>query len=325
MAGPESVKRSFGQIVYLKQLQTFLAIAECGSATKAAQVLRIVQPAISRQMRMLEDELGTSLFHRERTGMELTDAGRILLGHAKRVMRELDEARAQMHPAGSVVAGFVRIGMPASTCDLLAGELVATIKRRHPQVLMSLDSGYAGLLQSALIAGELDVAIINDPQPSPLIEAQYVLNEQLFLVGPANCGLTPDRAQPLSVLRGKALVLPAVPHAIRATVDHACASKNIELEVVAEVNSTQMQLSLVRHGVGWTVMPSAGISADLAQGLLSGAPLEGVTLQRHLALCLPMTRQISAATRCVTSALLELGELAVREGRWPGAKWVFSS
>ncbi len=69
-------------------------------------MLRIVQPAISRQMRMLEDELETSLFHRERTGMELTDAGRILLGHAKRVMRELDEARAQIQPAGSVVAGL---------------------------------------------------------------------------------------------------------------------------------------------------------------------------------------------------------------------------
>lgn len=305
-----------------KQLQTFLAIVECGSATKAAQLLHIVQPAISRQMRMLEEELGTTLFVRERNGMELTDAGRVLLEHARRVMRELEEARAQMQPTSTVVTGFVRVGMPASACDLLAGELVATIKRRHPQIRMGLHSGYGGPLQAALQAGELEVALVNDPQASPLIETRYVLNEQLFVVGPPHCGLSPDHPEPLTILKGKPMVLPTAPHAMRSTVEHACALENIELEVVAEVNSTQMQLSLVRHGVGWTVMPSAGLSDDLSEGSLSGAPLESAKLQRHLALCLPMTRHTSAATRCVTTALIDLIQVAVRDGRWPGSKLV---
>ncbi len=304
-----------------KQLQTFLAIAECGSATKAAQMLHIVQPAISRQMRILEEELGTSLFHRERSGMELTEAGRILLDHAKRVMRELDEARAQLQPSSSTVSGFVRIGMPASTCDLLAGELVATVKHRHPQIRMGMYSGFGGFLQKALLNGELEAAIVNDPEASPLLETRYVLNEQLFLIGPPDSGLRPDLALPLSLLKNKPLVLPAAPHAMRSTIERACALANIELEVVAEVNSMHMQRSLVRHGVGWTIMPSTSFFEDLSQGALSGAPLDSDLLQRHLALCLPMARPTSAATRCVTAILMELIEQRVGEGRWPGARW----
>ena len=305
-----------------KQLQTFLAIAECGSATKAAQMLHIVQPAISRQMRILEEEVGTTLFHRERSGMELTEAGRVLLGHAKRVMRELDEARAQLQPSSAVVSGFVRMGMPASTSDLLAGELVASIKSRHPQIRIGLHVGYGEYLQSAILAGELDLAIINDPQPSPLMETRYLLNEQLFLVGPPDSGLQTDQPLPLSAIKGKPMVLPAAPHAMRSTIERACAMENIELDVATEVNSMQLQLSLVRQGVGWTVMPSAGLSKDLALGSLTGSPLASNLLQRHLALCLPMTRQTSPATRCVTAILLELTQRAVDEGLWPSARWV---
>jgi DNA-binding transcriptional LysR family regulator len=305
-----------------KQLHTFLAIAECGSATKAAHMLHIVQPAISRQMRILEEELGSVLFHRERSGMELTDAGRILLEHARRVMRELDEARAQLQPPSAVVSGFVRLGMPASTCDLLAGELVATVKQRHPQIRIGMYSGFGGFLQKALLNGELEVAIVNDPEPSPLLETRYVVNEQLFLIGPADSGLRPDQALPLSMLRGKPMVLPAPPHAMRSTIERACALANVELEVVAEVNSMHMQRSLVRHGVGWTIMPSASFFDDLSQGELAGAPLASDMLQRHLALCLPVTRQTSAATRCVTAILLELTQREVEEGHWPSARWV---
>ncbi|MEI7784437.1 MAG: LysR substrate-binding domain-containing protein [Betaproteobacteria bacterium] len=305
-----------------KQLQTFLAIAECGSATKAAQMLHIVQPAISRQMRILEDELGTSLFYRERNGMELTDAGRILLEHAKRVMRELDEARAQLQPSSSVVSGHVRLGMPASTCDLLAGELVATVKQRHPQIRMAMLSGFGGFLEKSLLNGELELAIVNDPEASPLLETRYVINEQLFLIGPAGSGLRPDQPLPLSALRGKPMVLPVAPHAMRTNIERACALANVQLDVVAEVNSMHMQRSLVRYGVGWTVMPSASFFEDLKQGALTGAPLESDMLQRHLALCLPVTRQTSAATRCVAEILLELTRKAVQGGGWHSAGWV---
>ena len=318
----EALKTRRPQPMDFKQLQTFLTIAECGSATKAAQLLHIVQPAISRQMRLLEEDLGAPLFVRERNGMELTEAGRTLLERARRVMKELEEVRAEVKPSNGLVCGFVNVGMPSSICDLLADELVATIKRLHPQIRMRLHSGYGGPLQLAIQNGELDVAIVNDPMPGQLFETRFVLNEQLFLVGPPGSGLSPDRPQPLSSLRGRPMVLPRAPHSMRTTVEHACALENLELDIVAEVNAMDMQKSLVRYGVGWTVLPSAGVSNDLSDGSLSAAPLGGLNLQRHLALCLSATRRTSPPTRCVTSALIDLIQLTVRAGSWPGATLV---
>jgi DNA-binding transcriptional LysR family regulator len=117
----EALKTHPAQPIDFKQLQTFLAIAECGSASKAAQLLHIVQPAISRQMRLLEEDLGTPLYERER-----------------RVKKELEEARAEVKPSNGLASGFVNVGMPSSICDLLAGELVANIKRLHPQMMIFL-------------------------------------------------------------------------------------------------------------------------------------------------------------------------------------------
>jgi LysR family nitrogen assimilation transcriptional regulator len=315
----EALKTPPAQPMDFKQLQTFLAIAECGSATKAAQLLHIVQPAISRQMRLLEEDLGAPLFVRERNGMDLTEAGRTLLERARRVMKELEEARAEVKPSNGLASGFVNVGMPSSICDLLAGELVATIKRLHPQIRMRLHSGYGGPLQLSIQNSELDVAIVNDPKPGELLETRFILNEQLFLVGPPDSGLSPDSPQPLNSLRGRPMVLPRAPHSMRTTVEHACALENVELDIVAEVNAMDMQKSLVRYGVGWTVLPSAGVSNDLSNGSLSAAPLGGLDLQRHLALCMSATRRTSPATRCVTSALIDLIQVTVRAGRWPGA------
>jgi DNA-binding transcriptional LysR family regulator len=87
-------------------------------------------------------------------------------------------------------------------------------------------------------------------------------------------------------------------------------------------DNSAVMLTLVRHGVGWTIMPSASFFDDLSQGELAGAPLASDMLQRHLALCLPVTRQTSAATRCVTAILLELTQREVEEGHWPSARWV---
>ncbi len=304
----------------LKQLQTLLAIAEYGSASKASQVLNVVQPALSRQMRLLEEELGVPLFRRERSGMNLTEAGLTLVERARRVMRELEEARAEIRPSGGVVSGIVNFGMPSSICELLAGNLVAMVKRRHPKIRMRVHSGYAGPLQHAIQNGALDIAIVNDPRPTPLVEARFILKEQLVVAGPPKSGFRLDAPQPVSVLQGKPMVLPLGPHAMRSMVEHACALENVRLNIAAETSAMDVQISLVLHGVGWTVLPSAAATIKVNQGVMAAAPLGGIGLQRHLALCTPTTKCISPATRAVKAALVDLIKSDVREGRWPGAE-----
>jgi DNA-binding transcriptional LysR family regulator len=85
----------------LKQLRALLAIAETGSVTRAADILHIVQPAISRQLKLLEEELGVALFERERHGMVLTPPGRLFVERASRALQELDAAKEEISPARS--------------------------------------------------------------------------------------------------------------------------------------------------------------------------------------------------------------------------------
>jgi len=105
----------------LKHLRAFLTVAETGSVTRASEVLHLVQPAVSRQLRLLEEDVGAALFDRERHGMALTDAGHALLGYARRAMLELDRARVEIAGTGGGVAGLVTLGLLPSTIGTLSG------------------------------------------------------------------------------------------------------------------------------------------------------------------------------------------------------------
>ena len=118
----------------IKQLRAFLTIAETGSVTRASEVLHIVQPAVSRQLRLLEEDLGTPLFYRGRHGMEPTEAGTILIDRARRVLRELDQARDEIRPEPGALSGLVSVGLLPSTSDLLAAPLVCRLQELYPEL-----------------------------------------------------------------------------------------------------------------------------------------------------------------------------------------------
>ena len=101
----------------VRQLAALVAVAETGSVTRAAEVLHLVQPAVSRQIKLLEDELGAPLFERTRHGMALTDDGRILLQHARRALSELERARAEIRPASGELRGLVTLGLSPSIAE----------------------------------------------------------------------------------------------------------------------------------------------------------------------------------------------------------------
>ena len=112
----------------LSQLRTLIHVAELGSLSKAADRMRIAQPALSRQIRLLEEELGTRLFVRHGRGMVVTDQGRAVLGHASRIMRELAEIRDDVIGGEVPMTGHVAIGMPPTVADIISVPLVGAFK-----------------------------------------------------------------------------------------------------------------------------------------------------------------------------------------------------
>lgn len=302
----------------LRQLRALLTVSETRSVTRAAAVLNLVQPAVSRQLRLLEEEFGTPLFTRERNGMELTDAGKLLAEHARRAFRELDQARTEIQSAQAAVSGVVNLGLLPSTCDLIAGPIAAGVKERYPGVKLRVITGYAGHLQQWLLDGDLDVALLYDREPTPALGIAPLLDESLYIVGLPEAGLSTRKPRRLSFLAGKPVILPSAPHGIRALVDHACAVHKVSLDVVAEADAMNLQSTFVQHGLGYTILPGAAVLDDVARGVFSAAPLNPA-LRRRVVCAWPAQRRMTRAAQCVLEELqIAVGE-SVRVGRWAGA------
>ena len=305
-----------------KQLRAFLTVADTGNVTRAADVLHLVQPAVSRQIRLLEEDVGTPLFDRERHGMALTEAGKTLADYARRAMLELDRARAEIGNVGSGIGGLVTLGLLPSTIDLLSSPLVSAISGAFPNIRVRIAMGYAGTLLRWLETGEVDAALLYGAERSPDIQVTPLVEEALWVIGPRGAKLRADKPVPLANLARHKLVLPSAPHGIRTLVEHACAVAHVTLDLSAETNALSVQRSLVLGGHGLTILPPISVAEDLRTHQLTGAPLSDPTITRTIVLGLPANRPIGRHVRCAVDILVDVAKSAIEAGTWPESRWL---
>ncbi|MFM0246940.1 LysR family transcriptional regulator [Paraburkholderia sediminicola] len=306
----------------IRQIRTFLAIADTGSATRAAELLHIVQPAVSRQLKLLEDDVGAPLFERDRRGMQLTEAGHILLDRARRALRELEAAQQEIRPTPGLVSGTVSLGLLPSSCELLTGPLVGALQRAFPQIRVSLSVGYTDHLLRWLESGEIDAALLYDPAASPALDVKPLVEESLSLVGLASIGLSDDYPVSVAALGEAPLVLPSAPHRLRSLVEHACAAAGVDITFAAGTNALSVQKALVAQGYGATVMPRVAVQQEIERGVFSAARIDAEAFLRRIYLAIPTTRRSSTAVRCATTVLQNCVREIACSGEWQGAHWI---
>jgi DNA-binding transcriptional LysR family regulator len=309
--------------VDLKQLRAFVTVAETGNVTRASSLLNLVQPAVSRQLRLLEEDLGTELFDRSRQGMSLTASGKAMLEYARRILNEVERARAEIQPTEGPVAGIVSIGLLASVSDLLATPLTAAVRASYPHIRLRLMIGYAGHLTEWIEKGDVDIALLYGQKDSPALQVKALLEESLWVVAPPSARLSLKRPLALAQVAQNPFVLPGPPQGLRAMIEHAATDAGVALDVVAETNALSVQKSLVAEGQGWTILPAVCVKQDVERGQLSAAPLIPPGLRRTIVLAAPTTRQATAPVRCVVATLLETVKTAFDAGHWgAGARWL---
>ncbi|MEV7087492.1 LysR family transcriptional regulator [Streptomyces sp. NPDC093085] len=304
----------------VKQLKALVTVAEVGSVTRAAELLHLVQPAVTRQIRTLEQELGVPLFERTRQGMRVTDAGAIMVDRARRALNELERARAEVRPVPGAVTGIVTVGLLESTTDLLATALVTAVTRDHPGIELRLMTAYSGHLQQWLDDGDLDLSLLYNLDSTPSLNARPLVREHLWAVAPAADGLHADRPVPFTEVTNHPLVMPASGHALRALIDAAAGRAGAELRVAVQTNSMSVQKRLVLAGHGWTVLPGVGIAEDVADGTLSAAPLVEPDVRRSIVLATPRYGRTPPAVEVVARELVHQIHSAVAQGRWLSAQ-----
>lgn len=287
----------------LRSLHYFVRIAELGSITRAAAHLHVAQPALTRHVQRLEQELNVALFTRANRGVRLTEAGQKLLDGAARILRDLertgDEIRAQdAHPSGKIV-----LGITPTLCPVLVPELFGRMRRDYPAIELKVMHAGMVRLEEFIIDGRVDIALLSELSRSRLILSTRVAEEEMVLV--TRPGVRPDTAVTADELSRTPLILG---DGLRMAMDALLAGLGIELNVEIEINDHETMRLMVQQGVGATILPYSSVSRECAGGLLAAHRITEAGTFRTLALGVRASRTASPARAAVARTITDLAE-----------------
>jgi LysR family transcriptional regulator, nitrogen assimilation regulatory protein len=273
------MSRGISSNMDLKQIETFVRVAEHGSFSRAAVALQIAQPALSRQVGALETELRQRLFDRNGRGVTLTPAGRRLLAHGVGILQQVERARLDLEDHRGAPVGRLALGLPPSISRTVTAPLVEAFRERFPKATLSVVESLSAYMVEWLAQGRIDAAVVYPVLPSASIELEPLLEEPLMLVraappprsavraraggqtktgqavlgptvvGQAAVGHAPiGRPMGLSDLAGQPLVIPSRPHSIRVLVESTLAAASLKPRIGLEIESVPAMLSLAARG-----------------------------------------------------------------------------
>ncbi len=280
----------------IRQLKTFLHVAELGSVSKASQRLRIAQPALSRQLRLLEEELKVALFTRDGRGMVLTHAGETLRDRASGILRQLEETKLELASESAVLRGRVAFGMPPSVAEALAGRLIEGFLAEHPEVSLRFVTASSGYLLDWLHGGEIDVAILHAGEVAASIEVSPLLVEDLFLITAAD---DPGAARPstdFAEVAQRRLLLSGPHQGLRLLLEKEARRQGLDLDILLEADALPVLKRLVAKGTGATILPMAAVRQEVKAGTLAAIPFTP-RLTRGLVMAQALGRPVSDAAQ----------------------------
>jgi LysR family nitrogen assimilation transcriptional regulator len=255
----------------IRALHYFRTVAEFGSYSRGAEFLRISQPAVSRQIRKLEEDLGRPLFRRTGHGVALTEAGEMLQERAQVLFRGLEQARAEIRSSRPGLTGTVSLAIPSGAGQWLLPPLVARFRARHPEVSLRVLGGFSGTLHEWLVRGRADIACVHDPLPQRGFRILPLAEEEVCLVGrPGSAALRKGHVLPADLAR-LPLILSSRANASRRLLD-AWLEGTAPPETRIEVNDHAMLRALLRSGAGFAMLTRGGFAAEAERGELEGVP-----------------------------------------------------
>jgi LysR family transcriptional regulator, nitrogen assimilation regulatory protein len=274
--------------VDLKQLEYFVRVVELGSFTRAAAMLHVAQPALSRQVRQLELELRTPLLVRNGRGVTTTPSGERLLEHGRGILRQVARAKQDIEDANTKRAGRIAIGMPASIAEALTTPLIERLRRELADATITVLQGRSTQLQEWLWSGRLDMAVLFDAPASPLLESTDLLIERLYLVSSKSNASGPKSIQ-VKDLPNYPMIISSRPNTVRIVVDSELARIGQKLNLAFEIDAVGTTFELVSGGYGHTIRSLRTKRTNAAKHLIY-RPIIKPNLYIRMQLVLPARR-----------------------------------
>ena len=326
-----------------RQIESFVRVAELGSFTKAAQMLGMTQPALSRQIRMLEVDLHQSLLVRNGRGAVPTEAGKLLLSHGRGILHQVARAREDLGRVRGALAGRVAIGLPPSLARVLTVPLTRAFRTHLPEARVSISEGLSTQMQEWLVDGRLDIAVLYNARASADIEISPLQDEDLYLVQARQPGLaedpslgavTPPPGRPkvvsapsggstatewpawgpdvtLSEIAKLPLVIPSRPNAIRTHVETEMAQIGCRMQVALEIDGVSAILDLVADGAGAALLSRNAVASCNRPSAYEVRAVCDPPLRTRLFLAVssmrPTTRTQQTTLDLIRSTLAEVG------------------
>ncbi len=295
-------------------LSNFLRVTETGNLSQAAATLNLAQPALSRQMALLEEDVGAQLFVRHRRGVTLTEAGELFRDRAQSILASVEQARAAVSSAGRDPTGTVTLGLPTSMIYVLSGDLVEAYRKRFSKVFLRVHEAVGHVVEALLKEGRLDAAILIEPRAMPGVALTPLIEEDIYLVGPGDAGLSLDVPVAPADLAEVPMIMLAPENHVRSKIEAVLSRAGLSFSAALEVEGQPLAFELVRRGLGYPLLPHCAARAEMAAGRMSGAPISDL----RLGWTLGVNRARAGAP--AVSALVELVEQIVAE-RARGNEW----
>jgi LysR family transcriptional regulator, nitrogen assimilation regulatory protein len=273
----------------------------------------VVQPALSRQVRQLEVELGQNLFDRNGRGVVLTDAGTRLLEHTRGILMQVGRARQELEDQRNGDSGHVVLGLPPSLGRSVTVPLVKAFGRLLPNASLATVEGLSAYMLEWLSVGRVDCALVYNAPASPSVDLQPLLDDQLFLIAPLPKPARKARKSiTLAELADHPLIIPSRPHSIRMSVENALAGVDRKIKVVHEIECIPAVIDLVRQGHGFGVLPLNAVKSTPWGEQVQVKPILAPILKTSLSIATSAQRPKSPLMRKAIDVIRDIVRQEIR-------------
>jgi LysR family nitrogen assimilation transcriptional regulator len=292
----------------LKQLEYFVRVAELGSFSKASIVLNIAQPALSRQVRLLETDLRTTLLIRNGRGVALTELGNRLFQHGTSILQQVQDAAEDIESARNEPFGRITMGLPPSISRKHTPALVETFSRVLPKARLSIVEGLSAHLAEWISTGRIDLGLVHNAASSPVLDATPVIEESIGLISCKQRGDNKIKPGPVlfSKLPSYPLILPERGHAMRQQLETTVSATGIKLNIAFEISGVPSILDLVAAGYGYAVLTQTSIDVSNTPDAFLLHPFEAPALTSTLCIVTSARKPITPLIKQASSLLRKI-------------------
>lgn len=265
-----------------QRLKVFQTVARLRSFSRAAEELYTSQPNVSKQVGQLETELGTSLFHRLGSGIELTDAGRAVYRYAQQVFDLMVEMQRTLTELEGLERGYLRLGASSTPGLYLLPEMIAAFGYRYPGLEVSLSISNSGQVVDQVLAGKIDLGFVGGFVEAAGLQVQPFVNDELVLIAPVGHRLAARTDVPAGELVAETFIVREAGSGTCRAMEAMLEALGIEPQRALEMNGCEAVKRAVAAGLGLSFVSRYAIDLELEQGVLAMLPGPGLSLSRQL-------------------------------------------